>query len=58
MREELGNKAKSKQAWYKCIHHGEQLGKIIIKYMSQMDENCTLKKEYEQIINWIGNEIN
>lgn len=58
LREELGNKAKSKQAWYKCIHHGEQLGKIIIKYMSQMDENCTLKKEYEQIINWIGNEIN
>lgn len=58
LREELGNKAKSKQAWYKCIHHGEQLGKIIIKYMSQMAENCTIKKEYEQIINWIGNDIN
>ena len=53
----LGDKAKSKQAWYKNIHHGEQLGKVIIKYVSQMDKECTLRKEYEQIINWIGNDI-
>lgn len=57
-RDKLGNKAKSKQAWYKCIHHGEQLGRIIIKYLDQMDKVCTLRKEYEQIITWIGNDIN
>ena len=56
-RTKLGDKAKSKQAWYKNIHHGEQLGKVIIKYVSQMDKECTLRKEYEQIINWIGNDI-
>lgn len=55
-REKLGNMAKS-QSWYKCIHHGEQLGKVIVKYVSQMDKECTLRKEYEQIINWIGNDI-
>ncbi|WP_262909718.1 ATP-dependent nuclease [Bacteroides uniformis] len=57
-REKLGEKAKSKQAWFKNIHHGEQLGRTLIKYLSQMDAECTLKKEYEEILKWIGNDIN
>ena len=57
-REKLGDKAKSKQAWFKNIHHGEQLGRILIKYIEKIDSESTIKKEYKEILKWIGNDIN
>lgn len=57
-RAKLGDKAKSKQAWFKNIHHGEFLGQIWLKYLEQMDSDCTLKKEYNEILEWIGDDIN
>lgn len=44
-------------AWFKNIHHGEQVGRIWIKYLDKLPEDSTLRKEYEEIMNWIGNDI-
>lgn len=58
LRIQFGNKAKSKQAWFKSINHGEFLGRTWLKYLNQMEADSILRKEYEEIKTWIGNDIN
>lgn len=56
LRRLLGLYAKN-NSWYKRIQHGEFLGRIWVKYYEQLDNSCTLKREYDEIIAWIGNDI-
>lgn len=44
--------------WYKNIHHGEFVGRVWIKYLDRLPEGSTLKKEFNEIITWIGCDIN
>lgn len=39
--------------WFKAIHHGEAIGKIIFKYIEEMDENTHLRKTLEGLSEWI-----
>ena len=61
LRELLANSAKANTnngGWFKCINHGEFVGRIWIKYLDELSDECTLKKEYKEIIKWIGDGIN
>lgn len=54
----FGGKAKTAEhSWFKRIHHGEAIGQLWIKYYNELSQESTLKKEYDEIIKWIGNEI-
>jgi predicted ATPase len=57
VREECAKRAKEKE-WYKRIDHGEFLGKTWITNIDQIDEDCGLVKEYEEMMDWIGDDIN
>ncbi len=57
MRTALGSAAKSKKAWFKSIRHGEELGRVWINYYDKLESNSTLKREYDEIITWIGDDI-
>lgn len=61
LREALANAAKSNSAnnggWFKRIHHGEQIGKIWIKYLKELPAESTLKKEYDEIMKWIDDDV-
>jgi hypothetical protein len=39
--------------WFKAVHHGEKLGDITFKYISEMDENCHLLKTLTALSEWI-----
>jgi predicted ATP-dependent endonuclease of OLD family len=43
--------------WYKSIHHGEFIGRIWIKYYDKLSNDCRLKEELDELIKWIGNDI-
>ena len=54
----FGGKAKTADhSWFKRIDHGETLGRLWIKYYEELQQESTLKKEYDEIIKWIGNEF-
>ena len=60
IREALAKAAKANTdngCWFKNIHHGEFVGRIWIKYLDHLPEDSVLKREYDEIIGWIGNEI-
>ena len=58
VRKYFGEKAKTKEhSWFKRIDHGEALGRLWIKYYEELQQESTLKKEYDEIIKWIGNEF-
>ena len=57
VREECARRAKEK-SWYKRIDHGEFLGKTWIANIDKLDKDCGLVKEYEEMMFWIGNDIN
>ena len=39
--------------WFKAIHHGEKLGDIAFKYMSQVNPSCHLGKTMMKLSIWI-----
>ena len=39
--------------WFKAIHHGETLGDIAFKYMSEVEEDCHLRKNLSALSDWI-----
>lgn len=54
----FAGKAKTKEhSWFKRIDHGEVLGELWIKYYNELPQESTLKKEYDEIIDWIGDEF-
>lgn len=55
-REEL-SMASNKGKWYKNIDAGEGVGKIWFDYLGDLEPNCGLKKEYDDLIKWLGNDI-
>lgn len=57
MRPLLGGKAK-KKSWFKRIDHGEYLGKMWADNYNLLSSECTLHKEFEELLNWIGDGIN
>ena len=51
-RDALGNAAKTNK-WFKNISKGGFLGFIIFKYFGQMDAEKTLKKQLQNLSNWV-----
>jgi ABC-type multidrug transport system ATPase subunit len=43
--------------WYKSIHHGEFVGRIWLKYYDRLSSDCRLKNEFDELIKWIGDDI-
>lgn len=39
--------------WFKAVHHGEKLGYIAFKYMSEGGEDCHLRKTLTALSDWI-----
>lgn len=39
--------------WFKVIHHGEKLGDITFKYISEMEESSHLRKTLTALSDWI-----
>lgn len=56
IREECANRAGTEE-WFKRIDHGEAVGKIWFDHVDALDVNCGLRKEYDDFIDWIGNDI-
>ena len=55
VRQVCATKAKE-GSWYKRIDHGEFLGSVWIDNITLLDINCGLVKEYNEMMNWIGND--
>lgn len=53
VRQKIGAAAKSKQAWYKNINGGEELGEVIMKYFDDMSVENPLKIEINKLLKWI-----
>lgn len=52
----IGDKSShSEKGWFKRIDHGEQVGKIWFESLVKL-EGTTLKKEYDELMNWIDKE--
>jgi predicted ATP-dependent endonuclease of OLD family len=47
------SKAKD-EGWFKRIDHGQFVGRIWSEYASQLDKNCRLKMEYNELMKWIN----
>lgn len=55
-RRTLGDKSShSKKGWFKRIDHGEQVGEIWFESLVDL-KGTTLKKEYDDLMNWIDKE--
>lgn len=44
--------------WYKDITMGESVGKIWFDHIEEIDAECGLKREYDELMTWIGDDIN
>jgi len=55
MREALAEAAK-KGEWFKRIDRGEVLGSIIFKYFDQIEDNKALKKQLQNLSNWVDGD--
>lgn len=50
---EMSNKGK----WYKDIDAGEAVGKAWFDHIDELADGCGLKKEFNELMTWIGNDI-
>jgi len=47
----------SEDKWFKDIGAGEAVGSIWFNHVGDLDPTCGLKKEYDELMKWIGNDI-
>lgn len=59
IRNECAEKATSKSgSWYKSIDGGEYVGNLWLRNLHIMDKDCGLRKEFDEMMKWIGDDIN
>ncbi|MCK9160734.1 MAG: AAA family ATPase [Prevotella sp.] len=56
IRKILGKKAK-RNGWYKRIDHGEFIGKVWVDNYDKLQTDCILRKEFDGLKQWIGDNI-
>lgn len=47
-----------KGKWYKMMDPGEVIGRVWFDHIEQMNTDNGLRKEYDELISWVGNDIN
>lgn len=43
--------------WYKDIDAGEAVGKIWFDHIAEVEAKCGLRKEYDELMDWIGHDV-
>ncbi len=56
VRENCANRAGEKR-WFKRIDHGEFVGGVWFSCIDKIAADSGLKREYDELMNWIGNDI-
>ncbi len=46
-----------RKEWFKSVGHGEKLGRTVLKYIDEIDDNAKLKTSLLELSNWIGDEV-